>query len=1061
MTELRPLLEEFAEIAENWYSERKFVVQDYEFIQAFFQLENLQQADWEDFQELGRKIHALKSNDIALANAFGEPNHPIERYRKSFKYLAHGEASLPERLDQVSSNEEPYGIKYLSESSIGELAGKLFAKNYLVYNQRSRKGLEHLGYEVSTQGLSFGERFVHLTEAARPVVDAYDEVVGPRTNVPIHLEVDQFFSWIFETHLDELNDQRVAGKVRSERPENVWLIGARKGRRSWSYWLDQQIISLGWDRTGHLLDYDSQEEIESSGRAVSFVDAKAAWEFSRVMKKGDLVFVKARKNKILGVGLVASDYRFAPEAKYSNTHQRKIQFIETGEWKTLPRSFPRLRWDRDKKESDDWRDEPRVLPSKTLTEIGKYDRMTAELEILLGIGGQIEAGYRDPLPIDEALLETAVEQEIRPRVNNKIFREGRESYLHDQRIPSGQRHLLPEALGEDPIAHAKKALPTDGSNPLGWQEVDRAKNAFEVAGAEELRGRLGDLLRGEDSLLDRLEAFLEWGRFEGKGETVEINGTVASYLLAVVHPPLCAFCKPSTYKAAAEALLGPNAALTASDEADRILHASRFYGEVLRLLRRKYELPLRDLWDVHAAFYILSDTSDNHYPEASWDHISELAMSATEDADSNYFWLNYNPDGEWDPRNEPSGQSMRFTAQNEEGNSRKYQKNYEKAKPGDRVVAYATNPKMQIVSLLQVEEGLHSAGDGRDQIMLEKVEDLRGGPKRQDLLDDSDLSNLNPLHVPGGSLFEISEQDFNAILDPSGSGRESFSVEEATKDLFYEKEKFEDWLDRLRKKKNIILQGPPGVGKTFVSKKLAYALLEERDKRRVEMVQLHQSYTYEDFIRGYRPQPDRSFQLQDGVFFKFCQKAIDDPKRDYVFIIDEINRGNLSKVFGELMMLIEKDKRGPSNRVPLAYQREENEKFYVPDNLYLIGMMNTADRSLAMVDYALRRRFAFIEMGPKFESEGFRNLLQERGADQKLVNKVRTRLRSLNDEIEDDSNLGEGFKIGHSYFCPDEGETADEEWYEKVIDREIWPLLKEYWFDDREKAEDEVDMLKE
>lgn len=425
-----------------------------------------------------------------------------------------------------------------------------------------------------------------------------------------------------------------------------------------------------------------------------------------------------------------------------------------------------------------------------------------------------------------------------------------------------------------------------------------------------------------------------------------------------------------------------------------------------------------------------------------------------------YWWLNANPKI-WNFEETPVGEKQTYTSHNEKGNKRQKYRYFQETKPGDLVIGYVTSPQKEVVAVCRITKGLHQTENG-EEIEFEKVEQLAKPIAYETLQANPDLANSEPLINNQGSLFKLTEPEYEIIrslIDETNIAVpikiESYDKKKAMKGLFLAEAQFDEMLAALREKKNVVLQGAPGVGKTYVARRLAYALIESNDPQRIEIIQFHQSYSYEDFIHGFRPTPKGHFDLKYGIFHQFCRRAQRDEGQPYVFIIDEINRGNLSKIFGELMMLIEPDKRGKEHAIPLAYSQDADEKFYIPENLHLVGMMNTADRSLAMVDYALRRRFRFITLRPEFSSEAFRAFLADAGAKPELVKKIIARMNALNEVIAADTkNLGPGYQIGHSYFCPRNGIKPDDDWYRRVIESEIVPLIQEYWFDNEQKVKE-------
>ena len=435
--------------------------------------------------------------------------------------------------------------------------------------------------------------------------------------------------------------------------------------------------------------------------------------------------------------------------------------------------------------------------------------------------------------------------------------------------------------------------------------------------------------------------------------------------------------------------------------------------------------------------------------------ITEITEEDTEPI--NFWWLNANPKI-WSISKHIEGQRQTYTTHNEKGNKRRIYKYFEEVKPGDLMIGYESTPTKQIKAIYEITKGIHYT-DAGEEIEFELIEKLEVPVNWNDLKNNPSLRECEVFIINQGSLFKLKEDEFDIIREIidnkniitekllQSSNVKKYKFQDDTDKPFINHKEFFQAIELLKRKKNIILQGPPGVGKTFLARKLAYEVMQEVNDANIEMVQFHQSFSYEDFIQGLRPTLKGGFDLKDGIFFLFCQRALAHPDRKFFFIIDEINRGNLSKIFGELMMLIEADKRHEKFALKLTYSEDEEDRFYVPENLFIIGTMNTADRSLAIVDYALRRRFAFVPIKPDF-GKNFRSFLSERKLSSTMIDHVCSSISRLNSKIVADKNLGEGFQIGHSYFCTYSDQQDENQWLSDIINFELKPLLEEIWFDD-------------
>lgn len=283
---------------------------------------------------------------------------------------------------------------------------------------------------------------------------------------------------------------------------------------------------------------------------------------------------------------------------------------------------------------------------------------------------------------------------------------------------------------------------------------------------------------------------------------------------------------------------------------------------------------------------------------------------------------------------------------------------------------------------------------------------------------------------------------------------EPYSRDDGYAGVFMARKTFDAILDTWESRKNIVLQGPPGVGKTFLARRLAYSLTGLKSAALVETVRFHPAFGYADFMQGLAPDELGGERLKPGVFVDLCRVARNEPDLAHVLVIADMNRVDAGAVLGEAALLLDGGRRGNAWSMPLKSAVDRTvDRFFVPANIYILGLVDTSLDNAGLQDEALAARFDIFDVDPAFASGRFVEMLLEHEAAETLARAISERMAALNDAIAADPALGRGKRIGHGMLCPEnENVVVDARWYEAVIRQKVLPLLRRRWRDAPEKV---------
>lgn len=813
-----------------------------------------------------------------------------------------------------------------------------------------------------------------------------------------------------------------------ENEQHKWIYAPGDKASQWDFCVDNNVMVLGWDELNDFEQYPYRKDIskrltELTNKENPMNDSLAVYEFRRGIKKGDIIIAKKGINTLLGYGIVLDNDYIYDENRSTYKNIRNVKWEKVGEWDSSKTG---------------------QLVQKTLTDLNPYP------------------GYADKLIsiIDGTYVEnenTGTKFDWVPVYHNLGI--GLLKYKNNsEELRNIFVTVLKEELDKDfeitycdPVAIFNKIENFTDNRKILIPALER-KIGIEVLKPTDFSGipstfwsqiLFSNSDEDEKNVWNAFEASI---RFADEKSEDNRKYFIESFNLAYKEHGKAMYICNTLYKVNAEMYLSMdnNVRTLLKDELN--INSDNFNdGETYLNICEEVKNKIKDGNYPYKTFYELSDYA--------WRKYTSKEDSKMLDENKKYYWLNASPKI-WSFSGINVGEEQTYTSTNDQGNKRKVFQNFIDVKVGDILIAYESTPVKAITGLGEI-----TSKEEDNSFTFKKIEHLINPIPYSDVILIDELKNMEFLKNSNGSLFKLTNDEFITLYDlirennpVAKENYPSYTKEDFLREVYVTEEKYNDVADLLMRKKNIILQGAPGVGKTFMAKRLAYSLIGEKNPERIESIQFHQSYSYEDFIEGYKP-VENGFNLEKGIFYNFCKKAENDSDNDYYLIIDEINRGNLSKIFGELLMLIEEDKRG--EQLTLAYSKN---KFSVPNNLYIIGMMNTADRSLALMDYALRRRFSFVEILPAFSNDTF--IEYKNSLNNKYFNKVIDKIIDLNKEISDDISLGEGFMIGHSYFC--NLINNYEENLRSILKFDILPMIREYWFDNkdmRERWEAEINNL--